>query len=65
MVGRWGGVSGLLSTMFAAGCCASAVVYAYDAFARADRPRPRALRPALLIVVPYAFALGFFWLVAG
>lgn len=25
----------------------------------------RVVRPALLLVVPYAFALGFFWLVAG
>jgi hypothetical protein len=28
-------------------------------------PAPRRPRPALLLVAPYAFALGFFWPVAG
>lgn len=69
VVGDWGGMSGVLWTMFAAGCCAGAVVHAYDAFARPARsgsgPAPRRPRPALLLVAPYAFALGFFWLVAG
>lgn len=41
----------------------------YDAFAgpvgSGSGPAPRRPRPALLLVAPYAFALGFFRLVAG
>ncbi|MHB9860833.1 hypothetical protein [Streptomyces sp. YIM S03343] len=78
VVGDWGGMSGPLSAAYAGGGVASALVYAYDAWtgngragdgdrgegtARAGRRGGRVLRPALLLVVPYVFALGFFLLV--
>ncbi|MEV7390586.1 hypothetical protein [Streptomyces sp. NPDC091215] len=64
VVGSWGGISGPLATAYAGGCAAGALRYAYETFAREGEHSARVLRPALLLLVPYAFALGFFWLVA-
>ncbi|WP_217546503.1 hypothetical protein [Streptomyces sp. GbtcB6] len=65
VVGEWGRVFGFLTTAYIGGCVAGAFVYAYDTWVREGEQRRRALRPALLLVVPYAFALGFFGRIAG
>ncbi|MGW3124868.1 hypothetical protein [Streptomyces sp. NPDC001076] len=65
VVGEWGRVFGFMSTAYVGGCVAGAFVYAYDTRVRAGEQRRRTLRPALLLVMPYAFALGFFGRIAG
>ncbi|MEU9344656.1 hypothetical protein AB0D74_26005 [Streptomyces sp. NPDC048278] len=65
VVGEWGRVLGFLATAYMGGCVASAFVYAYDTWVRAGEQRRQALRPALLLVVPYSVALGFFGRIAG
>ncbi|MFK0151251.1 hypothetical protein ACIQVL_26115 [Streptomyces sp. NPDC090499] len=65
VTGEWGRVLGFLSTAYVGGCAASAFVYAYDTWVRKGDQRRQALRPALLLVVPYAVALGFFGRIAG
>ncbi|MFF7471032.1 hypothetical protein [Streptomyces sp. NPDC008092] len=65
VVGEWGRVFGFLSTAYGGGCIAGALVYVYDTWVRGGEQRRSALRPALLLVVAYAFALGFFGRIAG
>ncbi|MFD4502159.1 hypothetical protein [Streptomyces sp. NPDC058457] len=56
---------GFLTTAYIGGCVAGAFVHAYDTWVREGEQHRPALRPARLLVVPYAFALGFFGRVAG
>ncbi|MGW1621211.1 hypothetical protein [Streptomyces sp. NPDC002172] len=65
VVGEWGRVFGFLTTAYMGGCVAGAFVYTYDTWVRGGEQRRSALRPVLLLVVPYAVALGFFGRIAG
>ncbi|MET9386649.1 hypothetical protein ABZY09_37840 [Streptomyces sp. NPDC002928] len=60
VVGGWGELFGFMTPAFMGGCNSSALAYTCGGDGGG-----RAVRPALLLVVPYAFALGFFGRIAG
>jgi len=60
VTGSWGATFGFLPTAFIGGGFSSAFVYTFGGDAGT-----RIVRPALLLLVPYALALGFFGRIAA
>jgi hypothetical protein len=60
VVGGWGDPLGFTPTASMGGCFSSALVYTCG-----GHQEGRAVRPLLLLVAPYAFALGYFGRIAG
>ena len=60
VTGSWGDTFGFTPTAVMGGCFSSALAYTC-----AGDAGTRVVRPALLLLVPYASALGFFGRIAG
>ncbi|MEV0735181.1 hypothetical protein AB0I51_04265 [Streptomyces sp. NPDC050549] len=61
VTGSWGPTFGFLPTAFIGGCFSSAFAYTFGG----GTGRQLLVQPALLLLMPYALALGFFGRVAA